>query len=232
MKPARSPRHQEPRPAFHVAVWVAIVLGACVHAPKGGDPSSAIAAFGDAVERKDYAAAYALMSGEYKARVSPADFRTQLEGGGAETGFAARKLRESAPRAELRIDLDLDLGEKLPMVMEGGLWRVDGQPFDLYGQKTPRAALRSFVRALERKRYDVVERLVPARFRPSVTVEKLRDYWEGEKAAENQELLRALRANMGARIVEDGDEAHMPYSVKAEVHFVREEGLWKIEDSD
>ena len=32
---------------------------------------------------------------------------------------------------------------------------------DFYDQSTPRAALRSFVRAMERERYDVVLRMVP-----------------------------------------------------------------------
>src|SRR5262245_30894487 len=103
------------------------------------------------------------MSDEYRQRVTLQDFRSQLEIGGTETVAAARKLREMGPRSELRMEIEIDLGEKLPMVLENGSWRVDSQPFELYSQKTPRAALRAFVRALERKRYDVVERLVPAR---------------------------------------------------------------------
>ena len=216
---------------------LALVLGlaggaaACRHAAPQG-PERTIAAFADAVERKDWGAAYALMSEDYRQRVALVDFRAQLDAGGAETAAAAHKLREAAPRGELRVEIEIDLGEKLPLVLENGAWRVDSQPFDFYSQKTPRAALRSFIRALERRRYDVVERLVPARYRQTVTPEKLREYWEGERAADNQKLLRELRAHVAARIVEEGDEAHMPYGVKSEVRFVREDGLWRIEDPD
>jgi hypothetical protein len=94
--------------------------------------------------------------------------------------------------------------------------------------------LRSFVRALERKRYDVALRLVPNRYRPGLTIDKLREYWEGEQKVENAQLLVRLRAAVSANtpIVEVGDEAHMPYGERYEVRFVREDGAWKIEDPD
>jgi hypothetical protein len=65
-----------------------------------------------------------------------------------------------------------------------------------------------------------------------VSIDQLRDYWEGERRAENQKLLKALRAHVNAAIVETGDEARMPYDETAEVRFLREDGVWKIEDVD
>src|SRR5262249_14801860 len=44
---------------------------------------------------------------------------------------------------------------------EGGHWRIDAAAVDLYGQSTPRQALMGFLRAFERKRYDIVLRYVP-----------------------------------------------------------------------
>jgi hypothetical protein len=118
------------------------------------------------------------------------------------------------------------------VVDEGGRWRIDGAPFEPWSQRTPRAALRSFVRALEQRRYDIVLRLCPTRHRTGLTVESLRSYWEGAGKDENAQLLARLRAAMRAPIVEAGDEAHMPYGERAEVLFVREDGAWKIEDPD
>lgn len=207
---------------------VVTLAGACRH---GATPTDAVTGFAAAVERKDWPAAYAMMSDEYRQGVPLAEFRVQLESGGADTVAAARRLREAAHRGELRAELPIDLGETLPLVFEGGAWRVTAE-FDYYGQKTPRAALRAFVRALERKRWDVILRLVPSRYRQTVTADKLRTYWEGERAADNQALLRDLRANIGARIAEEGDEAHMPYGQRSEVRFVREDGLWRIDDPD
>jgi hypothetical protein len=207
------------------------LLGAsCAHPARG--PADTLAGFGAALEKSDYAAAYALMSADYRQRMPLADFRAQLEAAGAEVPAAARRLRQAAPRTPMRIEVEVDLGDKLALVLEDGQWRVAGQPFDPYAQKSPRAALRSFIRALEARRYDVVLRLVPNRYRAGVNADKMRDYWEGARRAENQKLLERLRQNVDAPIVETGDEARMPYGDDFEVKFAREDGLWKISDPD
>lgn len=210
---------------------VAVTAG-CAHRVEA--PAETLSAFGAAVERRDYDAAYALTSSDFRKRVPLGAFRAELEAGGPDAQALGKRLREGAARGALRVEVDVDLGEKLPLVYEGARWRVDGQPFELWSQKTPRAALRSFVRALERRRYDVALRLVPNRYRPGMTVEKLREYWEGARKAENIELLGRLRAALstGVPVVEVGDEAHMPYAERFEARLVREEGVWKVEDPD
>jgi hypothetical protein len=92
--------------------------------------------------------------------------------------------------------------------------------------------LRAFVRAVENKRYDVLLRLAPGRFRSAITVDKLRAYWEGEQSTQNRALLKELRQSLGGRIAEEGDEAFMTYGTSRQVRFVREEGLWKIENPE
>ena len=213
-----------------LAGGAALVGAACAHPQRG--PGEALADFGGAVDRKDYAAAYALMTGDYRRRVPLADFRRELESGGPEVATAARRLRDEAARTPFQIEVEIDLGQKLTLVLEAGQWRVVAQPFDLAAQDTPRAALRSFVRAVELRRYDALLRLIPNRYRVGVSVDKLRDYWEGEHHADNQKLLKALRAHVSSPIVETGDEARMPYDETAEVRFLREDGVWKIEDVD
>lgn len=202
-------------------------------AQRAAGPADSVAAFTAAVERQEFDAAYGMMSADYRKRVSADAFRAELAVAvrDSDAPAVAQRLRERAGRAPLRAELELELGEKLPLVLEDGRWRLESQPFDVYGQRTPRAALRSFLRALELRRYHIALRLVPARFRAGVTADTLRDYWEGARKAENAKLLEALKANIGAPIVELGDEAHMPYGER-EVRFVREDGLWKIEDPD
>jgi hypothetical protein len=92
--------------------------------------------------------------------------------------------------------------------------------------------LRSFVRALEQRRYDVVLRLCPTARRAGLSIDVLRAYWEGEHQVENAQLLARLRASLGAPIVETGDEARLPYGAGSEVRLVREDGIWKVEDPD
>jgi hypothetical protein len=226
-------RHLPPTSALTGVLWVAAVwVTACAHHAEG--PDDTLATFGAAVERRDYEAAYALTSVDFHKHVSLAAFRAEMDAGGAETQATGWQLREAARRHPLRIEVAVNLGETLTLLYEGGGWRVDGAPLDPWSQKTPRAALRTFIRALERRRYDVALRLVPGRYRAGVSALSLRDYWEsGERKADNAQLIGRLRAAAGsATIVEVGDEAHMPYADRGEVHFVREDGAWKIEDPD
>jgi hypothetical protein len=136
-----------------------------------------------------------------------------------------------------RVTIDLVQGEPVTLVEEGGRWLVDDPTlFEPWSQRTPRAALRSFVRALEQQRYDVVLRLCPTQRRPTLSVDALRAYWEGEHKADNAALLARLRAALdapapGHPMVETGDEARMPYP-GGEVRLVREDGAWKIENPD
>jgi hypothetical protein len=234
---SRPPPRSRPRWAavgpillIQVAVLQAAIFAACAHPQRG--PAEALAEFGGAIDRKDYAAAYALMSADYRRRVPVADFRRALEAAGPDVPGLAHRLEVEAARTPLQIEVEIDLGQKLTLVLEAGQWRIAAQPFDIAAQQTPRAALRSFVRAAELGRYDALLRLVPNRYRVSVSADKLRDYWQGERKLENQKLLQALRANINAPIVETGDEARMPYGEASEVRFIREDGVWKVEDVD
>jgi hypothetical protein len=55
--------------------------------------------------------------------------------------------------------------EPIELVQLDGHWRIRRESLDPYPQSGPLAALRSFVSALERHRYDVSLRLCPSRDR-------------------------------------------------------------------
>lgn len=206
------------------------LLAAC--AQRAAAPGGAIESYAAAIERKDYGAAYGLMSASYRQQVSLADFRKAMERDAGELAADAKALRESADRWSGHATVALPGDERVSLTREGGGWRLDAPPLDPYGQGSPRAALRSFVRAVESKRYDVLLRLAPARFRASITADKLRAFWEGAASAQNRTFLRELRLNLYARIAEEGEEAFMTYGSGRQVRFVREEGLWRIESPE
>ena len=215
-------------PALWAVLAGAALVAGCAHPTAG--PTASVAAFAAAVDRRDYKAAYALTSSDYQKRVPLAAFRAEVDARAAAGRPLAEALVPRAPAAP-RVSLELADGDALPLVQEDGGWRIDAPPLDPWPRRTPRAALRSFVRALSERRYDVLVRFAPARYRVGLTAEKLRQMWEGERKAENQRLLSELRANLTAPIVELGDEAHMPYG-DHEVRFQREEGAWTIADPD
>ena len=218
--------------AVCACVWAALAAcaaGACGHAPDG--PGTAATAFGDAIERGDLKGAYGLTSAGYQKRTPYEAFAAAYAADPPGAKAYGARLRAEAGRLPPRVELQLSGGETVPLVLEEGRWRIDAQGLDPWGQTTPRAALGTFIRALDLRRYDVVLRLVPNRYRGELTADKLRQYWEGEPRDEHLALLARLRAAAGAPIIESGDEAHMPYGER-EVRFVREDGRWKIERAE
>jgi hypothetical protein len=211
-------------------LWLLLIAAGC--AQRAAAPAGAIDAYAAAVERKDYAGAYTLLSSGYRQQVSLADFEKQQQRDAAELGADAKALRATGDRWGARASVALPNDERAFLVREGSGWRLEAPPIDPYGQGSPRAAIRSFVRAIENRRYDVLVRLAPVRFRAGVTVEKLRTFWEGPAAAANRAFLRELRLNLGARIAEEGEEAFMTYGSGRQVRFVREDGLWRIESPE
>lgn len=202
---------------------------ACAHQPEG--PAATVQQFGAALGRGDLRAAYALTSADFQKRNPYEAFAAGLGANAGDTSALGKRIGERAAHIPARVEVQLAPGEVLALVLEAGRWRVDGPMPEPWGQRTPRAALRTFVRALGERRYDVVLRLVPRRHRADLTADKLRQYWEAHKE-EARGLLSRLQAAIGAPIVESGDEAHMPYGPEQEVVFVREDGVWRIEDPD
>jgi hypothetical protein len=205
-------------------------LGCCAYRAQG--PGATVANFGTALARGDLSAAYALTSADFRRRMPFEAFAAEFRAGGREPGELGKRMVAEAPAIAPRVDLELSFGEQVPLVLEGGQWRIDGPVFEAWGQGTARAALRTFVRALDARRYDVVLRLVPNRYRGGLTAERLRIYWEGDDAKDHAAMLGALRAALGAPLAESGDEAHLPYPQGREARLVREGGEWKIEDPD
>jgi hypothetical protein len=133
---------------------------------------------------------------------------------------------------EVEATVPLPDGDDLSLVLVGGEWRLRGNVVDFYDQSSPRAALRSFVRAMERRRYDVVMRFVPEGDREGMSPERMREAWEGESREEIERLIADLRASLDEPIEIVGDRATMSYGEGSAVQFVREDGRWRIEDPD
>ena len=85
---------------------------------------------------------------------------------------------------------------------------------------------------MERRRYDVVLTLIPEADREGMSEERMRDTWEGEGREEVERLLANLRAALEDPIEEVADRATMSYGDRFRVQFVRENGVWRIEDPD
>jgi hypothetical protein len=213
--------------AAPLALVVTLALGlGCAHREA---PAATVAAFGAALGRGDLRAAYQLTSAEFQRRTPFEAFAAGLAAGG-DAAALGRRLTDEAPRIPPRVEVTLGLGERVPLVLEAGGWRIDGPVDEVWGQGTPRAALRTFVRALDARRYDIVLRLIPDRYRGALSVERLRSFWEGDGKDEHRAFLERVRAAGTAPLSETGDEARLTLAPAGELILVREGGAWKIED--
>ncbi|MEZ4302186.1 MAG: hypothetical protein R3B70_45080 [Polyangiaceae bacterium] len=218
-------------------------------------PSDTLRAYSQALEQGRVDDAYRLLSDEAKRTMSLEAFRRAVVENPQEVKEIARAIGRPTADPIVTATVMMPNGEELLLIYEGGRWRIDAAAVDLYGQATPRQALVGFLRAFERKRYDMVLRYVPdaekegmvgIEGRPveegaasgaaaddagKLTAEKLKTAWEGPQKEQITRIVVAVKAALPtATIEETGDSAAMSYGAGGTVAFVREHGLWKIKD--
>ncbi len=208
----------------------ALGLGAC-GGSKGG-ANRALDRYGQALRDRNYEAAYELMSSGFRAKISREDFIRMMRDNPREVGETARRLDKSPSRMEVSAEFEYGLGDTMRLVQEGGAWRIASNPLAFYDQSTPRATLRSMLRAYRLERWEVMLRFVPDKYRDKMDVEKMKGQFQGTKAQEMEVLMNMLEASIEEPITEKGNEARMSYGEHYEVKFVREDGTWKIKDLD
>jgi hypothetical protein len=124
-------------------------------------PSDALRAYAQALEEGRVDDAYRLLSDEAKRSMSLEAFQRAVKENPADVIEIARAIARPASDPVVTATVTVPNGDELLLVYEGGKWRIDAAAVDLYGQATPRQALLGFLRAFERKRYDVIMRYVP-----------------------------------------------------------------------
>jgi hypothetical protein len=231
-----TPRTFNPRCVRDLAlacVAVSNVLCACAGRSDGPDtPETTVVAFARALSEGKLAAAYALMSADYRKRVSFEDWEKMVSENSQEVVETSNALSHVRGPASKQASLDYQGKGDLVLVQSGERWFIASDLARFYDQSSPRSALRAFVRALERKRYDVLLRLVPNADREGMTTASLEQTWGGSERDQIERLLNNLRNNLEQPIEVVGNHATLPYGQGMRVQFVREDGAWKIEDPE
>jgi hypothetical protein len=213
-----------------LAMPAAAACGAGQHA--GKDPQSVLHAYARALEDGRADDAYRLLSDEARRGISLEAFRRMVKDDPEGVREIGRTLERPTAPPIVTATVTSPSGQELHLVLEDGAWRVDASSIELYAQDTPRHAIQGFVRAVERKRYDVVLRYVPDGHREGLDASKLKSAWEGHEKEEIQQVVMALKQALPtATIEETGERATMPYGAGT-MQLVREHGLWKIENFD
>jgi len=210
------------------ALLVVLAMAAGCGGGAGRGPTSTLDAYASALDRGDWGAAYDMMSESFRAKTPRAEFNRMMAESRAEVRETSRRLRARG-KLSMTAELHFGLGDTMRLVQEGGRWRVASNPVLFYSHATPRESLRSFLRAYRLKRWDVMLRFVPDAYAEKMTVDTLRKQFDDDEVAS---MMNTLEANLEAPIEDKGSHARMPYGDRYEVQFVREDGLWKIEDLD
>lgn len=216
-------------------------------------PVDALSAYAQALREARYTDAYALLSSNTQRALPYETFERLARTSPDEVRDVADDLDRADRSAPLTARVELPGGDRVSLLWEDGAWRVDPATFEFYPQRTPREALRSFARAVERGRWDVLLRLAPREVATQLRMassqpsgdggapsrsadEALRDAWTGARAERDREVLRRMveALERGVTLDVSGDRATMAYGAAGAytARLVREDGLWKVERTD
>ncbi|MCL2824224.1 MAG: hypothetical protein FWD57_09555 [Polyangiaceae bacterium] len=217
------------------AICIATItaVGCGPSAPLARTPTEALQNYADAIDEGRVEDAYSLLSDDAKSNMSLETFRRLATENPAEMREVAWALRRPGSLPVVTAEIETPDGESVTLRYESGRWRIGVSAIDLYSQASPRQAVKSFVLAYERGRYDVLIRFVPDAKRVGLDAEKLRAAWEGPQKEEMDRLIPAVKTALPTAVFEEvGDRATMPFGAVGTVQLVQEHGLWKIEDVD
>ena len=206
-------------------------MSGCVAIGPPRTPSGALSAYAEALAAGDADAAHALLTPADRARISREEFAAALRENGPEARELAAEL-EHAERPRVTAVVLLEDGSALRLERaERGGFRVVDPLTRFYAQSSPREALVSFIRAVERKRWDVVLGLMPESERAGLDAASLGRLLEA-RLEELSRLVGLLSIARHNPIEVVGDRATMPYAESYTARFLRENGRWKIEDPE
>jgi len=213
-----------------------VVIIACLSAAAGcgpaKGPNQTLDNYGSALKSRDFGAAYDLMSSSFRGKVSRDDYVRMMRDNAREVSETADRLRGKKGSMEVSAEFEYGLGDTMRLVQEGGQWRIATNPLGFYDQSSPKAALRSFIRAYRLGRWDVMLRFVPNSYREKMDAAKMQAQFTGPSREQMENLINTLEANVDEPIIERGNDARMTYGDRYTVQFLKEDGAWKLKDLD
>lgn len=201
-------------------------------APKApSTPDLALRRYAAALAAEDWQEAYDLLSESGRAELSLGQFRDIMSSNKSEVASLLDRVKSHSTAPLVTASVHTRSGDVLTLIYQDGAWKLDASAFDLYGQREPRQTLASFVRAYDHQRYDVLLRFVPKQEQNGLSVELLKQAWQGTQKVEIEQIVEGLRVSYStAKLEVLGEHATMSYGSGAAVELILEDGSWKIEN--
>lgn len=217
----------------------------------GGKSSSLQESLGEIEEmlrNRDCGALYACLSSRRSSEVSEEEFLRLCKEGkggikelfslyeeeGKKRGGRKGKKKKKGKREEdadvvYRAVVTLDDGSVVELVCEKGEWKIDSDIIHFYPQGTPREAITSFIEAFERKRWDVLARLMPSKYTSEDDAKILEEHWGGKKqGAKMKQLLTVLESHLQDAVKIEGNRAVLEFAPQHRVELMKEGGKWVV----
>lgn len=222
-------------------LWVAglggsLVTGSGCRTPRATGPIPSAQRYLEHVAEGRADAAYDLLDESYRKQCDRACFRRLATAQRTDARRALEELKLGGARVEELVELTLSDGTmlRLSRAASGNAGNAEAgfvlvrNPLDFYPQSTPQETVRSFVRAVQARRYEVLTRFVPRALATELGAEQLKARFEGEGKATLAAQLEALKRHWDEPFIIDEKSARLPVGDGHEVRLVMEEGRWRI----
>ncbi len=201
------------------AALAAVCLAVGCGGTRVADPHTAAATFAQAASRGDYNAVYAMLSPSATRVLSREDVKRLVEDETAELGAEAKALTAADARTTARAQLRFADGEQAALEWSDGRFGVVTAGALPGGAATPEGALEELRRAIARRSYPALLRLLSPATRAAVE-QDLRT------------LVGGLEHPESLPIHTSGDSANAAVPGGHHVTMKRDAGVWRVEDFD
>lgn len=199
-----------------VAAW-AFMLGCGAAGPP--DPKEAARAYGEAAASGDADALYEMLTEEDRRSISRDELRAIVARDRQELGEHAAAVAGPLAKANASARVRFKDGEQATLILEQGRFRVASAGTLPGGARTPDEALEQLRRALARRSYSAILRVLSPATRAAI---------EGDLRS----LVTVLEKSSTLPVQVTGDVANVQTPSGHRVKLRREQGQWYVEDFD
>lgn len=211
-------------------VWTMTACG-----PSGRNPKQTLTSFLQDSRSGNIQAAYSRLSPDFRKRCSRDCFAKLLDEQPGQSQQILDELRAAEPQTVYLAEAKLASGLVLSLSKEVSATKSEAatpyflaqNPLEFYPQHTPQLALRSFVQAFSRQRFDVLVRFVPKSLESKLTVDTLKQRFTSEPKISAQ--VDRLRKHLDEPMTVEDTVARLPLGEDQAAVLLLEDGRWRVQ---